>query len=687
MILLAGITSCTMKENPLLTESELPYGAYAFDKIKASDYKPAFEQSIAEAKAEIKAIVENPEAPTFENTVEALENAGALLNKVSNIFYNLNEACTNPQMQEVAEEISPMMTEYSMSVLLNDSLFQRIKSVWMDKDNLNLNQEQSRLLEKTYKSFAKNGANLSAEEKEVYSGIEEELSLTTLKFGKNVLAATNAFTLNLTDSADLAGLPDYVKEMAAGEASERGEQGWTFTLNYPSYSPFMKYSENRPLREKMWMAYSSKAVGGENSNLENIVKIVELRTKEAQMLGYDSYAAYALDERMAKNPQTVEAFLGNLMEKSLPYAKKDVAEISAYARENGFEGEFMPWDFSFWSEKYQNEKYSLNEELLKPYFQLENVQEAIFQLANILYGLQFEQDTNIPVYHPDVKAFKVSDANGRFMALLYMDYFPRESKRGGAWMTEFRGTSKKNGVEERPFVSVVTNFTKPNGNTPSLLTFYEVTTILHEFGHALHGMLAEGSYGSLTGTNVARDFVELPSQIMENFAYEPEYLKMFAKHYQTGELIPQELIDKIIAAKNYLAGYGQVRQLQFGVIDMAWHSGKTVPSTDPVAFEQSVLKPSAVLPVVSDVVTCPSFTHIFSGGYAAGYYSYKWAEVLEADAFSLFKEKGIFNPEVSESFRKNILSRGGIEDADVLYRNFRGRDPQPEALLEKFGMK
>ena len=687
VLLAAAVTSCTMRENPLLTASDNPFGTYAFDKIKVEDYKPAFEAAIDSAKADIEAIVSCSEEPTFENTIEALEFAGRDLNRVAGIFYALNSACTSDAMQKVAEEISPAMTEYSMSIMLNKELFARIKAVWDKKDGLNLSQEQAKLLEDTYKSFSRNGANLDDEAKAEYSKVAEELSLATLKFGQNTLAATNAYTLNLTDEADLEGLPDFVKEAAASEAKARGEQGWTITLNAPSYSPFLKYSARRDLREQVWKAYNSQAIGGEFDNCPNIVKIVELRTKEAQILGYPTYAAYALEERMAKNPETVNNFLSDLMTKSLPFAKKDVAAIQKYAAENGFESELQSWDFSYWANKYKEANFSISDEQLKPYFLLDNVQAAVFDLAGRLYGLKFTERKDIPVYHPDVRAFEVTDESGRFMAVFYLDFFPRDNKRSGAWMTSFRDQSIQNGVEERPFVTVVTNFTKPTETTPSLLTFDEVTTILHEFGHALHGMLAEGSYPSLTGTSVARDFVELPSQIMENWAYEPEYLKTFAKHYQTGEVIPDELIEKIVAAKNFNAGYAQVRQLNFGTIDMAWHSSETLPSTDPVAFEQQTLAPYAVLPAVEGCVMTPQFTHIFSGGYAAGYYSYKWAEVLEADAFSLFKEKGIFNREVAESFRKEILSRGSIEDEATLYRNFRGRDPQPEALLEKLGLK
>ena len=681
------LTSCNMKDNPLLTESTNPYGAPAFDKIKTEHYKPAALAAIAEGKADIQKIVTNPEEPTFENTIEALEHSGRTLTKISGIFYNLLEACTNDKMQALAEELAPIATEYSMSIILNPELFQRIKTVYDNRENLDLNEEQAKLLEETYKSFSRNGANLSDEDKAVYAKLEEELSLATLKFGKNVLAATNAFSLEITDEAELAGLPQYVRDMAAQEAKDRGKEGWVFTLDVPSYSPFMKYSENRDLREKMWRAYNSKCIGGEFDNTETIRQIVGLRIKEANILGYKTFADYALEVRMAKNPQTVDAFLENLMEKSLPFARRDVADIQKYAEQNGFNDKLMPWDFGYWSEKYQDEKYAINEELLKPYFELSSVQKAIFDLAGRLYGLKFSERKDIPGYHPDVQVFEVKDENDRFMALLYMDFFPRDSKRGGAWMTSFREEGIFDGVEERPFVSLVTNFTKPTETEPSLLTFDEFTTILHEFGHALHGMLAEGTYSSLTGTNVARDFVELPSQIMENFAYEPEYLQSFAKHYKTGEVIPQELIDKIIAAKNYLAGYYSVRQLHYGMADMAWHTVTAVPEASVVNYEKAVINKNQIMPDIEGIVFSPAFNHIFSGGYAAGYYSYKWAEVLEADAFSLFKEKGIFNKEVSTAFREKILSRGGIVDADVLFRDFRGRDPQPDALLEKCGMK
>ena len=686
---LAIIMSCGNMEtsNPFLTDSKAPFGAPEFDKIQNEHYLPAFEQGIAEAKAEIDAIVANTEEPTFENTIEAMENSGRTLNKVAGVFYNLMEANTNDQMQEIAEKVAPMMTEYSMYVSLNDALFQKVKAVYEKKDELGLDKDQMTLLEDSYKSFVRGGANLSDEDKALYSKWSEELSLLTLQFSKNVLAATNAYTLHITDEADLAGLPEYVKTMGAETAKEKGLEGWAYTLDYPSYGPFLKYSTNRELRKQIWTAYNTRAIGGEFDNTEIVKKIVDLRIKIANILGYETYADYALEERMAKNKETVDGFIMELLQPSMEFAKKDVADVLAYAKKNGFEDEVLQsWDFTYWSERYQEAEYSLSAEELKPYFQLESCIDAVFGLATRLYGISFTELDNVPVYHEDVKVYEVKDADGSHLALFYADFFPRASKRGGAWMTSFRDQCVVDGVEERPFISIVCNFTKPTADAPSLITHDELTTFLHEFGHALHGIFAKGRYSSLTGTSVSRDFVELPSQIMENWAYEPEYLNSFAKHYQTGEPIPAELIEKIVAAKNYLAGYGQVRQLHFGYLDMAWHSLKEVPETGTVEFEQSVLAPWAVMPAAEGAAFSTSFSHIFSGGYSAGYYSYKWAEVLEADAFSLFKEKGIFNTEVSNSFRKNILEKGGAEDEAVIYRNFRGHDPEPAALMEKLGL-
>ena len=682
---LALICSCNMK-NPFLTESSAPFGAPEFDKITNEHYLPAFEAGIAEGKAEIDAIVANEEEPTFENTIEAMEYAGQTLNKVAGVFFNLMEAHTNDQMQAIAEQVSPMLTEFSMYTSLNAPLFERVKKVYEKKDGLGLSQDQMKLLENTYRGFVRGGANLSDEDKAVFSKLSEELSLASLQFSKNVLDATNAYTLHITDSTDLAGLPGYVVAMGAETAKEKGLEGWAFTLAYPSFAPFMKYSSNRELRRQMWTAYNTKSIGGEFDNTEIVKKIVDLRIRKANLLGYETFADYALEERMAKDRKTATEFINNLLVSSLPFAKADVKAVQDYAEANGFTEELMPWDFSFWSERLQKEKYSLNEELLKPYFQLENCIDAVFGLATRLYGITFHELKNVPVYHEEVKVYEVKDADGTHLALLYADFFPRASKRGGAWMTEFRGQSIQNDVEYRPFINIVMNFTKPTADAPSLITHSELTTFLHEFGHALHGILAKGRYPSLTGTGVSRDFVELPSQIMENWAYEPEYLNTFAKHYQTGEPIPMEFIEKIVAAKNFQAGYAQVRQLHFGYLDMAWHTLTQVPSESTMEFEKKTLAPYAVMPSVEGTGFSTSFSHIFTGGYSAGYYSYKWAEVLEADAFSLFQEKGIFNTEVSNTFRKEILEKGGAEDEAVIYRNFRGHDPQPEALMEKLGL-
>ena len=672
--------------NPLLTKSTLPFGAPQFDKIENQHYIPAFKQAIAEAKAEIDAIINNPDEPTFENTIEALEYAGSTLNQVSHIFYNLLEANTNEEMQNIAEEISPLTTEFSMYVSLNESLFQRVNKIYDHKNNKNLNAEETRLLEKTYESFARNGANLSPKNKEIYSKYIEELSLLSLQFGKNVLAATNAFSLNLTDENDLVGLPDYVKEQAADAAKDKGLDGWLFNLTAPSYIPFMKFSERRDLREKMYRAYNTRAFGGELDNSHIIKRIAELRILTAKLLGYTNYAEYKTERRMVKNPDAISDFLNKLLTPALPKARQEVAELNIYAKANGFEEEnIMPWDFSFYAEKLRLEKYDLNDEQLKPYFQLEHCINAIFDLANKLYGLTFNELKDIPVYHQDVKVYDVKDQDDSHLALFYADFFPRESKRGGAWMTEFRGQRIYNNIDERPLISIVTNFTKPTTDTPSLITHDEFTTLLHEFGHALHGIITKGKYESMTGTSVDHDFVELPSQIMENWCYEPEYLNTFAKHYQTGETIPSELIKKIVESKNYLSAYYHIRQLQFGILDMAWHTLTEIFENDSLSFEKNALSATNVLPSIPECIISTAFSHIFAGGYCAGYYSYKWAEVLAADGFSLFKEKGIFNKDVASSFRE-LLTKGDSIDPAVLYRNFRSHDPEPEALLKQLGI-
>lgn len=689
-VVLAGLalalTSCEMKEqNPFLRESPLAYGAPEFDKIKLEHFKPAFEAGIAEGKANIDKIVADTAAPNFRNVIAAMEYASPVLSRTASVFYNMLSADTNDDLQNLAEEISPMMTEYSLYVSLNAPLFEKIKTVYENRFNENLKPNELRLLEQEYKGFVRGGANLNDEDKKKLAELSEKGSLLGLQFGKNALNATNAFTLNVTDSSKLEGMPKYVLTQAAETAAEKGMEGWCFTLQAPSYGPFMRYCADRSLREEMFKASGSRAIGGEFDNSQVVKDIVQNRIDESKLLGYATYADIALEDRMAKNKETVNIFLANLMKRSLPYAKAEVKEVEDYARSKGFEGTFAQWDFSFWSERLKEEKYSFNEEEIKPYFELESCIGAAFSLAERLYDLHFEP-IDLPVYHKDVKVYDVKDGNGRHMALFYADFFPRESKRSGAWMTEFRGQSIENGVEKRPFISIVCNFTKPTAGEPSLITHDEFTTFLHEFGHALHGMLAEGEFESQTGTNVARDFVELPSQINENWCFEPEFLDSFARHYKTGEVIPDELIQKIIRAQNYLSGYSQVRQLQFGILDMSWHTLEAAPAEDATTFEKNALKPYALFPETPGTGTSQSFSHIFNGGYSAGYYSYKWAEVLEADAFSLFKENGIFDKATANSFRENILSKGDTEDPAVLFRNFRGRDPEPEALMRKLGL-
>ncbi len=672
--------------NPLLAQWETPHATPPFSKIELAHYEPAFEAAIACQRAEIDAIVNNPAKPTFGNTIAALERSGQLLGRIEGVFYNLLSADTSDEMQEIALRVQPKLTELSNDISLNPELFARVKAVY-EHPGCCLKKDDKKLLEDTYKSFARNGAALSDADKELYRQYTSELSALTLQFGQNALAATNAFALNITDPKQVAELPAFVKEGMAADAKARGEKGWTVTLQAPSYVPFVTYSSNRALKEKLWRAYNSRALGGQYDNTEIVRKIANTRLKIANLLGYKCYADYVLERRMAKDTPTVEAFLEELLTATKEHADREYRTVSDYAAKLGFEGELMPWDWGYYSQKYRDAEYALNDEVVKPYFQLENVKKGVFLLANKLYGLNFTPNTEIDVYHPDVTAYDVTDEKGRFMAVLYLDFFPRASKRSGAWMTEYRGTKIVDGEETRPLVSLVMNFTKPTGEKPSLLTFDEVETFLHEFGHSLHGMLAEGRYESQTGTSVYRDFVELPSQIMENWATEKEFLDLWAVHYRTGEPIPAEIVESIVAAKNFLAAYGNVRQLSFGMTDMAWHTIAEPYEGDVVAFERASMAPTQVLPAVDGTAMAPAFSHIFSGGYAAGYYGYKWAEVLEADAFSLFKEKGIFNREVSGSFRDNVLSKGGTEDPMDLYVRFRGHKPETRALIEKMGLK
>lgn len=668
--------------NPLLAEWDTPYQTPPFSQIKLEHFEPAIDAAIACARAEIEAIVNNPAKPTFGNTIVALERNGELLGRVSGVFYNLMGTEATPEMQEVAQRIQPKLTELGNDISLNPALFERVKAVY-EKPGLGLSKIDKKLLEDSYKGFARSGAALSEEDKALYRQYSNELAALTLQFGQNALKATNAYTLNITDAKQVAELPDFVKEGLAAEAKARGEKGWTVTLQAPSYIPFLTYSSNRALKEQLWKASNSRALGGEFDNTEVIKGIVNTRLKIANLLGYATYADYVLEERMAENTATVNGFLEELLVATKEYADLDYKTISEYAASKGFEGELMPWDWAYYNEQYKDEKYALSDELVKPYFKLENVKKGVFLLANKLYGLNFTETKEIEGYHPETTVYEVTDKNGRHMAVLYLDFHPRSTKRAGAWMTDFRGSKIVDGVETRPLVSLVMNFSKPTESKPALLTYDEVETFLHEFGHGLHGILAEGEYGSMTGTSVYRDFVELPSQIMENWATEKEFLDLWAEHYETGEKMPTEIIDRIVAAQNYLAAYANVRQLSFGISDMAWHTLTEPFEGDVEQFEQQAMASTQVLPVVAGTAMAPAFTHIFSGGYAAGYYGYKWAEVLEADAFAMFKEQGIFNEEVATSFRENILSKGGTEHPMDLYVKFRGHKPATQALIDK----
>jgi peptidyl-dipeptidase Dcp len=676
-----------MSSNPLLQPFDTPHQTAPYDKIKPEHFLPALKEAMAQGKKEIDAIVDNKAKPTFENTIIALEQGGENVGKVSSILFHLNGAETNPEIQKTVREASPLLTEYGNDITLNDKLFARVKAVWDQRDKLKLDTESAMLLEKTYKSFARNGANLNAADKEKLRGINKELSQLSIKFSENNLAETNEYSLVVTDEKDLAGLPDFVKEAAKAAAKRLNKEGWVFTLHAPSYGPFMQYADNRDLRKQLFLAYNGRGFNGsKNDNKDNIAQIVKLRYEKAKLLGYATWADYILEERMANSKQIVNNFLNDVKKYAEPAAARELAELTAYAKKNGFaEDKLQRWDVSYYSEKLKKEKYAINDELLKPYFKLENVLDGIFALTNKLYGISFKENKNIPGWHPEVKAYEVFDKDGKFLAVWYGDYFPRAGKRAGAWNNSVQDQWIENGVEYRPHVVNVCNFSRPTDTKPSLLSFNEVTTLFHEFGHALHGMLAKGKYQTTSGTSVAWDFVELPSQIMENFAEEPEVLRMFAKHYQTGEVIPQEYIEKIRASSNFMAGLANLRQIGLGMIDMAWHSN--VPNGESVAqIEEKADVGAQIYPKVEGISVSTAFSHIFAGGYSAGYYSYKWSEVLDADAFELFKEKGIFNQEVATSFRENVLSRGGSEKPMVLYKRFRGREPKPEAMLKRAGL-
>ncbi len=686
-----NMTSCMDKknENPFFSEYTTPHQTAPFDKIRIEHYEPAVLEGIKQHQAEVDAIVNNPEAPTFENTVVALEYAGDMLNRVLSVFFNLNSAETSDEMQALAQKLSPILTEHSNNVSLNEALFARIKTVYETTDKSALTTEQQRLLQSTYDGFARSGANLNDEDKAKYRELTTELSQATLAFGQNTLKATNSFALNVTDSARLKGMPESLLEAAAQTAKEKGQEGWTFTLHAPSYSPLMMYCEDRDLRRQMYMAYNTQCVqDNENNNEELVKKIVNLRLAIAQLLGYESHADYVLENRMAENADNVNQLLDQLLEAYLPAAKEDVKAVQEIAaRTEGKNFELMPWDWSFYSEKLRSEKYSLNDEMVRPYFKLENVIKGVFGLATRLYGITFEENKEIPVFHPDVKAYDVLDKDGSYLAVIYTDFFPRAGKRSGAWMTSYQEQFVKDGVDNRPHVSITMNFTKPTASKPALLTQDEVETFLHEFGHALHGIFAATTYPSMGGTNVYRDFVELPSQLMENFLPKKEFLSTFAYHYETGELIPDELIERIVRAQNYNAAYACIRQLSLGILDMAWYSRTTPFEGDVLAYEQKAWESTQLLPTVEGTNMTTHFGHIMSGGYSAGYYSYKWSEMLDADAFSLFEEKGLYSEEVATSFRKNILEKGGSEHPKELYRRFRGQDATIDALMKRDGIK
>lgn len=669
--------------NPLLQ----PFDIAPFQQIKSEHYKPAIKEAIALAKAEIEQIVNNTDTPTFENTTVALDFTGEKLNRITSIFFNLNSAETNDQIQKIAQEVSPWLSEFRNDITLNEALFRRVKSVFDHKENLELTPEQTMLLEKQYKGFARNGANLNDDDKAKLRAIDTKLSKLSLQFGENVLAETNAFELHLTDENDLSGLPESAKEAAHQLAKENNKEGWIFTLDYPSYIPFMTYADNRALRKKLALAFGSKGFqNNENNNEKIVLDIVNLRHQRANLLGYKTHAHFVLEERMAETPEKVIEFSNNLLEKAKPAALREFKNLENYAKKLDNIDQLQKWDGAYYSEKLKKELFDLDQEILKPYFKLENVIDGVFEVATRLFDLHFKEVFNVEKYHEDVKTYDVTDKEGNYVSLFYADFHPRKGKRNGAWMTSYKSQQIKNGVNERPHVSIVCNFTKPTKTKPSLLTFNEVTTLFHEFGHALHGMLANTTYNSLSGTSVSWDFVELPSQILENWCYEKEALELFAKHYETGEVIPMKYVEKIKESASFHEGMQTLRQLSFGLLDMQWHSQNPSEIISVKDFENNAFSETKLYPDVAENCMSTSFSHIFQGGYSSGYYSYKWAEVLDADAFEFFLEKGIFNKEVASKFKDNVLSKGGTEKPMQLYKRFRGKEPKPDALLKRAGL-
>lgn len=673
--------------NSLTQKFNTKHDTAPFNSIKTEDFLPTFTEGIAAAKKEIDEIISNPEEATFENTIEALSYSGDMLDRTSGIFFNLHSAETNDDIQKIAMEVSPMLSEFSNDIRLNKNLFERVKAVYDKRDSLTLTQEQSTLLEKKYKSFARNGANLPEDKKSRLREIDKELSQLSLKFGENVLAETNAFQLHITNENDLSGLPEGAIEAAHEVAKSLEKDGWVFTLDFPSYMPFMTYADNRELRKKMALAFGAKGFqNNEFDNQETVLQIVKLRHERANLLGYKSHADFVLEERMAESPEKVRTFLNDLLVKAKPAAKKEFAELTAFAKELDGLDYLEKWDGAYYAEKLKQKLFNLDDEKLKPYFELDKVLNGAFTIAGKLYSISFTEVQDIDKYHKDVRTYEVKDTNDDLVAIFYADFFPRKGKRNGAWMTSFKSQYIKNGVNERPHVSIVCNFTKPTGTKPSLLTFNEVTTLFHEFGHALHGMLANTTYPNLSGTSVYWDFVELPSQIMENWCYEPEALELFAHHYKTGEVIPMEYIEKIKDSAAFQEGMATLRQLSFGLLDMGWHAQDPAAIGDVKSFETEQFSPTQLYPDVQENAMSTAFSHIFQGGYSSGYYSYKWAEVLDADAFEFFKEKGIFDKETADKFKNNILSKGGTEHPMLLYKRFRGQEPKPEALLKRAGL-
>lgn len=672
-------------KSPLLPPYHTPFDTVPFDTIQPDQFEPAIDQAIEMANKRIAAITSS-DSPSFENTIEALEFCSLELNRVAEVFFNLNSAETNDSIQTLARSISPKLSAFGNDVLLNAELFAKVDAVYQSRESLNLSPEGNRLLEKTWKSFTRNGASLNDEGKSKLREIDEKLSTLGLQFGEHVLADTQDYILHITSEADLAGLPESAKDMALETASQKELDGWVFTLDYPSYMAFMTYADNRMLRKKMWTAFGKRGSNdNENNNLEIIRQISQLRAERANLLGFNSHAQFVLAERMAENPETVEDFLADLKSKSLDAAKSDVAEVAEFAKQTDGLTSLERWDFGYYSEKLKKEKFSIDDELLKPYFALENVLEGAFTVAGKLYGLTFEERKDIPLYHEEVRTFEVKNADGKLQAIFYTDFHPRSGKRNGAWMTSYKSEYILNGEEHRPHISIVCNFSRPTKSKPALLTFQEVTTLFHEFGHALHGMLAEGTYPGLTGTNVYWDFVELPSQIMENWCFQPEALALFAKHYETGEIIPTEYVEKIRESATFLEGYATVRQLSFGLIDMAWHNRNEGVQGNLEAFEKEVISELELFPTSANMMMSTAFSHIFQGGYSAGYYSYKWAEVLDADAFESFLEEGLFNPNTAARFKK-LLSSGGTVHPMDLYVEFKGSEPTPDALLRRAGL-